>query len=364
MQPLLVSMFKSYSLVGNWLILTPHDMDELKINLDDFVGCKNGKLTYDGTNFSRMVKKVKLEVNEGATLTLVAECGSSNNCLVRKRNVLLLTEALLGPDHNGASHTEEVDVEQQWMDLTWVTRHDIWNIFSLPVTCALNICYIFYNGGEPGSSLATAAAISSVAVKEARWYGRKTATTAAVAAASTVAVAQKTDEFLYYLQFCVFLAYIILDLLFVAFKPRCVGAPGTVLMHHCITIAGWCFPMFLPSLRKGCAIVCLVEVNTWFKFVRRYSPDWLTQPLDLAFIVSWLVIRCGVYPYYFVLMIQEWHRYTRDECDGKAWNSASLAAVLLGTLCTLNLHWTIELFSKRSYLGMSAMTKAKTENNK
>lgn len=99
-------------------------------------------------------------------------------------------------------------------------------------------------------------------------------------------------------------------------------------------------------------IVLSVEVNTWFLILRRViyksaTPEnpvnptvaWLVSGM---FYISWVVIRCFVYPAVMVKILFLAKELIEE--TGTCLHAAILFIPFHGILCALNLKWTYDLF--------------------
>lgn len=156
--------------------------------------------------------------------------------------------------------------------------------------------------------------------------------------------------------FTVTMAYFFLDLLWIVLQPSCVKSPGIILQHHLATILYVLIPLYHKPVRY-CMGACLtVEVNTWFLIARRVFnkqgfPPWTfkitgwwslrVKVISIFFYLTWISIRCILYPALLVLFYQHWRDHTRQM---GTWINILLPSVPLhACFCLLNLKWTYEL---------------------
>ena len=198
------------------------------------------------------------------------------------------------------------------LDLKWVRYHDYWNIILLPIVLIFNVWYCLYPNEETYSK-----------------------------------------------QFVVFLAYIVADALFILIKPDCVGLPRPILVHHVAVIIGWIAVTQLEHGKWFVSACVIVEINTWFKFLKRYCPDnfMLRTIVDILFLTSWVGIRLMLYPYMLFIGIRMY--YVPDESIH--WTPIELIVhplclLVMGVLSYYNAIWTYDLFTKNNYLGFSMNT--------
>ena len=99
-----------------------------------------------------------------------------------------------------------------------------------------------------------------------------------------------------------------------------------------------------------------VELNTWFLICRRlvyrsnhcpsgyakFSPI-ITNTVSTLFYITWVAIRCYLYPHVLVLFMYLW----KDEIEiqGKFFFWELLFIPVHAVLCVLNLKWTYDLFN-------------------
>lgn len=92
---------------------------------------------------------------------------------------------------------------------------------------------------------------------------------------------------------------------------------------------------------------CLsVEINTWFLILRRVvykrNIGFLTQAVSACFYVSWIVIRCFIYPAILFTFLKLAADYIRETNELFAWPMIFIPVHFV--LCLLNLRWTYDLF--------------------
>ena len=165
--------------------------------------------------------------------------------------------------------------------------------------------------------------------------------------------------------------YFFIDLLWVARVPICVKSPGVIIKvrtirltqayhynckltlflhykHHFIAIFYLIAPLAWPRFRWFMGACLSVEVNTWFLIARRvvykrnYSNTLGGNLISICFYLSWIIIRCLVYPgllYMFLHMAEEGIRET-----GTIMHWELLFVPIHFFLCLLNLKWTYDLF--------------------
>ena len=106
-------------------------------------------------------------------------------------------------------------------------------------------------------------------------------------------------------------------------------------------------PMMWPQYRWFMGACLTVEINTWFLIARRWCfrksvPGWAKRAVSWSFYVSWVAIRCGVYPtilYIFLTMVDT--AYTET---GTILHWPIVFLPIHCVLCVLNIKWTYDLF--------------------
>lgn len=107
-----------------------------------------------------------------------------------------------------------------------------------------------------------------------------------------------------------------------------------------------------------------VEINTWFLIARRvfnkqgFSPWVIGLPpfvsirvklISIFFYLTWISIRCILYPYLLLEVFQLWQEQTKKV--GTKLNVVAIALPLQVIFCLLNIKWTYDLImSKMRYL--------------
>jgi hypothetical protein len=91
----------------------------------------------------------------------------------------------------------------------------------------------------------------------------------------------------------IFVLYIFLDTLWLILKPQSVASPGTIIVHHIISIIGLVLTL---QLDFHFAILGtfggLIEFNTLFLILRRnLRYPIIGDILNILFYISWVVIR-------------------------------------------------------------------------
>ena len=154
-------------------------------------------------------------------------------------------------------------------------------------------------------------------------------------------------------------AYFLSDLLWVIIVPKCVKSPSTIIQHHLAVLLYIIIPFKLPKLRFLMGVLMSVELNTWFLIARRvfnkqgFSPWTLDIPylisvrvklISIFFYISWIIIRCIVYPYVLYLLAFPLLA-SKSYVDEK--HAIRIAVVLQTVFCILNAQWSLQLFNSK-----------------
>lgn len=157
----------------------------------------------------------------------------------------------------------------------------------------------------------------------------------------------------FWIQFWVFLSYLLVDTLWLVLKPKSVASPTVIIGHHIVCLVGWIQPAFNERKYSVWISQCvLVEINTWFLIARR---TWKSNLLfSLCFYFTWIVLRLIMYP---VILVQ-FTSYLTNTC-GAVSSLYSLSSCLLSgdrpgllllflfvTLNGLNYKWTFDMLWK------------------
>jgi len=149
--------------------------------------------------------------------------------------------------------------------------------------------------------------------------------------------------------------YFILDFSWVTLVPICVKSPGVIVKHHIVAMIYLSAPIYYPRYRWLMGAVLSVELNTWFLICRRlvyrsnYCPTgyakvspFITTTVSTLFYITWLTIRCYLYPKVLILFFIMWKE--EIEITGKYFFWELLFIPVHIVLCVLNLNWTYDLF--------------------
>lgn len=153
--------------------------------------------------------------------------------------------------------------------------------------------------------------------------------------------------------------YFIIDLLWIILIPSCVKSPSTIIQHHTATMLYVMIPYFIPDYRWCMGACMIVEVNTWFLIARRVFnkqgfPPWIidlsfvsirVKLISLFFYVTWIGIRCVLYPYLLWPFFQAWLEHSAKV--GTKLNLVMLCVPLHAAFCLLNIKWSYDLLMSK-----------------
>lgn len=187
------------------------------------------------------------------------------------------------------------------VDPLWHHRHDVFNLVLVPVVVLYNILYL----------------------------------------------SNTSNQIYSHLQYIVFFAYLILDILFVLAVPRCVASPRTIVIHHIIVILGWSLMLVDSTFYSWISLGMLVEINTWFHVARR---NWRSSlVIQILFFVSWFLLRNVLYPVVLILFTSVYIQYCTEH--NSIINSGLICWILIVLLNYLNAQWTYDLTKKTKWNG-------------
>lgn len=122
--------------------------------------------------------------------------------------------------------------------------------------------------------------------------------------------------------------------------------------HHIAAMLYLVAPIAYPYLRWLMGVILSVEINTWFLICRRVvyrsngsakvSPA-ISYTVSALFYVTWIVIRCYLYPRYMIIFLQMWME--RYQQTGIVWHIEVIFMPVHFALCALNLKWSYDLFT-------------------
>jgi TLC domain len=161
--------------------------------------------------------------------------------------------------------------------------------------------------------------------------------------------------------FFVTAAYFIFDLLWIVILPICVKSPSVIIQHHVAVLIYILIPYLHPNVRYCMGACMTVEINTWFLIARRvfnkqgFPPwtlielnSWLSirvKVISIFFYLTWICIRCLLYPILLIPFYQHWYAYTK--VSGTPFNILLPSIPLHGAFCLLNLKWSYELLMSK-----------------
>lgn len=156
-------------------------------------------------------------------------------------------------------------------------------------------------------------------------------------------------------------AYFMLDLLWIQMIPSCVKSPGIIRLHHVAVIIFLWLPYQHTPVRYCMGACMAVELNTWFLIARRVFnkqgfPPWTVlevsrfwsiriKVISVAFYVTWIGIRCVLYPALLWPFYRHWRELSR--LTGSYWNVLCPSVPLHAAFCLLNIKWTHELIMSK-----------------
>jgi len=116
-----------------------------------------------------------------------------------------------------------------------------------------------------------------------------------------------------------------------------------------VVIAYLSAPIGWPEYRWFMGACLSVEINTWFLILRRVVykrkeqlPHVLVEVVSMLFYVSWIAIRCFIYPailVHFLHLARE-----KVETTNRLWHWPMIFIPVHFFLCILNLKWSYDLF--------------------
>lgn len=145
------------------------------------------------------------------------------------------------------------------------------------------------------------------------------------------------------------MCYFLVDLIWVKLVPTSVKSPHVIINHHIVAMIYLVAPIYLPEFR-WCMGACLsVELNTWFLIARRVAylrrdvvPAVLSDLITVMFYMSWIAIRCVLYPYIMAVYVQKAQAALIE--TGTLMHWPIIFVPVHFSLCLLNLKWSFDLF--------------------
>ena len=105
-------------------------------------------------------------------------------------------------------------------------------------------------------------------------------------------------------------------------------------------------PVAFPKYRWFMGACLTVEINTWFLILRRVvykrKIAFLSETVSALFYLSWIVIRCFIYPAIMVTFVQLAIRAVQE--TNQLWHWPMMFIPVHFVLCVLNLKWSYDLF--------------------
>ena len=125
--------------------------------------------------------------------------------------------------------------------------------------------------------------------------------------------------------FAVTVGYFLADLLWVSLEPSCVKSPAVIVQHHIVTLIYLSLPYQHEDTHWLMGACMSVEVNTWLLIARRVFNKQGLRPwvinlgfssirikfISVMFYITWVVIRCYVYPAILSILIGLWSEKTQ-----------------------------------------------------
>jgi cytochrome bd-type quinol oxidase subunit 2 len=154
--------------------------------------------------------------------------------------------------------------------------------------------------------------------------------------------------------------YFVTDMIWISLVPTCVRSPATIIQHHIATLLYLVVPYSKPQF-LWCMGACMsVEINTWFLIARRvfnkqeFLPWVIGLPpfvsirvelISIFFYLTWISIRCILYPYLLVEFAHMWNSYSIQA--GTRLNVLAIVLPLHVIFCLLNVKWTYDLIMSK-----------------
>ena len=128
-------------------------------------------------------------------------------------------------------------------------------------------------------------------------------------------------------------------------------------------------PWYFPEYRWFMGAMLSVEINSWFLICRRvvYSNNstavhpHLATAVSAMFYLTWIVIRCILYPYFLVVFVKMAEKRVGE--TGVYFHKEMIFIVVHAALCALNLKWTYDLFTPIIKRWMGSGPKSLTVQN-
>jgi TLC domain len=126
-----------------------------------------------------------------------------------------------------------------------------------------------------------------------------------------------------------------------------LAAGATSGQHHIVAIAYLSAPVAFPEFRWFMGACLSVEINTWFLILRRViykrrHPQIFQDAVAVSFYISWVVIRCYIYPAILFVFLRLAAERVAD--TQRLWHWPMVFIPVHFFLCVLNLKWSYDLF--------------------
>ena len=177
-------------------------------------------------------------------------------------------------------------------------------------------------------------------------------------AKSTVQEAWNDDYFPLF--FAVTVGYFLADLLWVSLEPSCVKSPAVIVQHHIVTLIYLGIPYLYEETHWLMGACLSVEANTWLLIARRVFNKQGLRPwvinlgfssirikfISVMFYITWVVIRCYVYPAILRVLIGLWS----ENIETRGAYNYYLMATVLHSVCEFPSYPAMELIVHFAFL--------------
>lgn len=144
-----------------------------------------------------------------------------------------------------------------------------------------------------------------------------------------------------------FALYLFVDLVWVAFNPKCVAsAPIGIIIHHILCLVLIMVPLFYTQFLWHSAINMSIETNTLFLTLRRNTPMGTAKyhVYNFLFYLCWISMRLLLYPMLVVFFYMEYRRYSAEV--GSPYNFVILSFLLEFLITAMGFKWTFDMVRK------------------
>jgi hypothetical protein len=161
----------------------------------------------------------------------------------------------------------------------------------------------------------------------------------------------------FFLPFYIFAyCYFFTDTLWMLILPNAVKSPGVILQHHIAVLFYMLIPIFYPEYEWIAGVNLSVEINTWLIIARRvFNKGGLLvwdvgggnqlKIISILFYITWIVIRCIIYPVVLVWLIPIYIDYSNKQ--GNYFNVLAVCPIFQIIFCALNFKWTYDLIMSK-----------------